>query len=124
MSHLTSQEAIYLKGIEYPIFKLIFVLLYRDYISKIKILLVIFYNITVEKAAQIAHAAAFANGGQCCCAGTRTFVQSGIYDLFVSKAAEIAKKRSVGNPFDDVQQGPQVIYILYKYLHTFFSLFI
>lgn len=65
-------------------------------------------NISVEKAAQIAHAAAFANGGQCCCAGTRTFVQSGIYDQFVQKAAEIANKRSVGNPFDDVQQGPQV----------------
>lgn len=65
--------------------------------------------IPVEKAAQIAHAAAFANGGQCCCAGTRTYVQSGIYDQFVQKATEIAKKRSVGNPFDDVEQGPQVI---------------
>lgn len=62
----------------------------------------------MEKAALIAHAAAFANAGQCCCAGTRTFVQSGIYDRFVKKAAEIAGKRSVGNPFDDVQQGPQV----------------
>lgn len=66
-------------------------------------------QLSVEKAAQIAHAAAFANGGQCCCAGTRTYVQSGIYDNFVEKAAEIAEKRSVGNPFDDVQQGPQVI---------------
>ncbi|CAH2076747.1 unnamed protein product, partial [Iphiclides podalirius] len=70
--------------------------------------LVIFNDADVEKAAQIAHAAAFANGGQCCCAGTRTYVQSGIYDQFVSKAADIAKKRSVGNPFDDVQQGPQI----------------
>lgn len=70
-----------------------------------------FIKITVEKAAQIAHAAAFANAGQCCCAGTRTYVQSGIYDQFVKKAAEIATKRSVGNPFDDVQQGPQVMII-------------
>ncbi|CAK1600817.1 unnamed protein product [Parnassius mnemosyne] len=70
--------------------------------------LVVFNDADVEKAAQIAHAAAFANAGQCCCAGTRTYVQSGIYDQFVSKAAEIAKKRSVGNPFDDVQQGPQI----------------
>lgn len=63
----------------------------------------------MEKAAQIAHAAAFANAGQCCCAGTRTYVQSGIYDNFVMKAAEIAQNRRVGNPFDAVQQGPQVI---------------
>ncbi|XP_068632874.1 aldehyde dehydrogenase X, mitochondrial-like [Battus philenor] len=70
--------------------------------------LVVFNDADVEKAAQIAHAAAFANGGQCCCAGTRTYVQSGVYDQFVKKAAEIAKKRSVGNPFDDVQQGPQI----------------
>ncbi|CAG4973977.1 unnamed protein product [Parnassius apollo] len=70
--------------------------------------LVVFNDADVEKAAQIAHAAAFANGGQCCCAGTRTYVQSGIYDQFVTKAAEIAKKRSVGNPFDNVQQGPQI----------------
>ncbi|XP_053612676.1 aldehyde dehydrogenase X, mitochondrial-like [Plodia interpunctella] len=70
--------------------------------------LVVFNDADVEKAAQIAHAAAFANAGQCCCAGTRTYVQSGIYDQFVQKAAEIAKKRSVGNPFDDVQQGPQI----------------
>ncbi|XP_013178893.1 PREDICTED: aldehyde dehydrogenase X, mitochondrial-like [Papilio xuthus] len=70
--------------------------------------LVVFNDADVEKAAQIAHATAFENAGQCCCAGTRTYVQAGIYDQFVSKAAEIAKKRSVGNPFDDVQQGPQI----------------
>ncbi|CAK1540640.1 unnamed protein product [Leptosia nina] len=70
--------------------------------------LVVFNDADVEKAAQLAHAAAFANGGQCCCAGTRTFVQSGIYEQFIKKAAEIANKRSVGNPFDDVQQGPQI----------------
>lgn len=62
----------------------------------------------VEKAAEIAHKAAFANAGQCCIAATRTFVQSGIYDKFVLKASELAKKRTVGNPFDDIQQGPQV----------------
>lgn len=70
--------------------------------------LVIFNDADVEKAAQIAHAAAFENAGQCCCAGTRTYVQSGIYDQFIAKAAEIAKKRSVGNPFENVQQGPQI----------------
>lgn len=66
----------------------------------------------MEKAAEIAHRAAFANAGQCCVAGTRTYVQSGIYDKFVAKAAEIAKKRTVGNPFEDVIQGAQVSKIL------------
>ncbi|XP_047530356.1 aldehyde dehydrogenase X, mitochondrial-like [Vanessa atalanta] len=70
--------------------------------------LVVFNDADVEQAAQIAHAAAFANGGQCCCAGTRTYVQAGVYDQFVTKAAEIARNRCVGDPFDDVQQGPQI----------------
>ncbi|CAG9129120.1 unnamed protein product [Plutella xylostella] len=70
--------------------------------------LVVFNDADVEKAAEIAHNAAFSNGGQCCVAGTRTYVQSGIYDKFVAKAAEIAQKRTVGNPYEDVKQGPQI----------------
>ncbi|KPJ11229.1 Aldehyde dehydrogenase X, mitochondrial [Papilio machaon] len=70
--------------------------------------LVVFNDADVEIAAQIAHRAAFANAGQCCVAGTRTYVQSGIYDKFIAKAAEIAKNRTVGNPYEDVQQGPQI----------------
>ncbi|XP_075974915.1 aldehyde dehydrogenase X, mitochondrial-like [Anticarsia gemmatalis] len=70
--------------------------------------LVVFNDADIDEAAELAHKAAFSNGGQCCVAGTRTYVQSGIYDKFVAKAAEIAKRRTVGNPFTDVQQGPQV----------------
>lgn len=70
--------------------------------------LVIFNDADIEKAADIAHRAAFANAGQCCVAATRTYVQSGIYDKFVAKAAEIAKNRKVGNPYEDVDQGPQI----------------
>lgn len=47
--------------------------------------------------------------GQCCCAGSRTFVEDSIYDEFVEKSAARAKSRVVGNPFDlNVEQGPQV----------------
>lgn len=47
--------------------------------------------------------------GQCCCAGSRTFVQSKIYDEFVEKSALRAKSTSVGDPFDlKIEQGPQV----------------
>ncbi|KAF7267070.1 aldehyde dehydrogenase 1A1 [Rhynchophorus ferrugineus] len=71
--------------------------------------LVIFDDADVDGAVNIAHAAIFENHGQNCCAGSRTFVQSGIYDLFVKKAVEKAKARKVGNPFDqDVLQGPQI----------------
>ncbi len=47
--------------------------------------------------------------GQCCTAGSRTFVHEDIYDEFVKKAVQRAQNRKVGDPFDDdTEQGPQV----------------
>lgn len=70
----------------------------------------VYYVITVDEAVTISYNAIFANMGQCCCAGSRTFVHADIYDAFVQKAAALASKRKVGNPFDEgVEQGPQVI---------------
>lgn len=63
----------------------------------------------LEQAVEGAHFALFFNMGQCCCAGSRTFVQEKIYDKFVEYSAERAKKRTVGNPFDlTTEQGPQI----------------
>jgi len=71
--------------------------------------LVIFDDVDLDEAVGIAHLGIFSNHGQNCCAASRTFVQEGIYDAFVKKAAELAKKRKVGNPFEKgIQQGPQV----------------
>ncbi|XP_066140077.1 aldehyde dehydrogenase X, mitochondrial [Euwallacea fornicatus] len=71
--------------------------------------LVIFDDADLDDAVNIAHAAIFENQGQSCCAGSRTFVQSGIYQEFVRKAVEKAKSRKVGNPFENgVIQGPQI----------------
>ncbi|XP_076311659.1 retinal dehydrogenase 2-like isoform X2 [Tachypleus tridentatus] len=71
--------------------------------------LVVFDDADVDKAVEIAHQAVFANVGQCCCAGTRTFVQANIYDEFVKKSKERASKRTVGDPYDEkTEQGPQV----------------
>ena len=58
---------------------------------------------------EIAHNALFFNHGQNCCAGSRTFVQAAIYDRFVAAAAEMARRRVVGDPWaEGVEQGPQV----------------
>jgi len=47
--------------------------------------------------------------GQCCCAGSRTFVHERVYDEFVEKSKARAMKRVVGDPFrNGVEQGPQV----------------
>lgn len=71
--------------------------------------LVIFDDANVEEAAEIAYNAVFANMGQCCCAGTRTFVQEGIYEEFIKKCAERAQKRTLGDPFNEsTDHGPQV----------------
>ncbi|XP_050533894.1 aldehyde dehydrogenase 1A1-like [Daktulosphaira vitifoliae] len=71
--------------------------------------LVVFDDFNVDEAVKIAHDAVFSNMGQCCCAGTRTFVQEGIYDEFVEKAAKLASEMKVGNPFEsDTKVGPLI----------------
>ncbi|CAO1434032.1 unnamed protein product [Diamesa serratosioi] len=71
--------------------------------------LVIFDDADLDEAVPIAHNAIFANHGQNCCAGSRTFVQESIYNEFVRKSIELTRTRRVGNPFEsNMQQGPQV----------------
>lgn len=63
----------------------------------------------VDKAVELAHFALFFNQGQCCCAGSRTYVHESVYDEFVEKAKARALKRAVGDPFlEATEQGPQV----------------
>ncbi|KAF3954882.1 hypothetical protein CMV_019829 [Castanea mollissima] len=62
----------------------------------------------VDMAVELAHTALFFNQGQCCYAGSRTFVHERIYDEFVEKAKQRALKRSVGDLFKEgIEQGPQ-----------------
>lgn len=71
--------------------------------------LVIFDDADVDEAAELAHFAVFVCNGQVCCAGSRTFVQEGIYDRFVKRSIELANSRAVGDPFNtSTVQGPQV----------------
>src|ERR1700726_731964 len=70
---------------------------------------IVFADADMDKAIEGSHFALFFNQGQCCCAGSRLFVEEKCYDEFVAKSVERAKKRTVGNPFDKkTEQGPQV----------------
>jgi aldehyde dehydrogenase (NAD+) len=63
----------------------------------------------MDQAVEGSHFALFFNQGQCCCAGSRVFVEDKIYDEFVERSTERAKRRRVGNPLDpSIEQGPQV----------------
>jgi aldehyde dehydrogenase (NAD+) len=70
---------------------------------------IVFADADMDQAIEGSHFALFFNQGQCCCAGSRTFVEEKAYDEFVEKSVARARKRTVGNPFDPTtEQGPQV----------------
>ncbi len=70
---------------------------------------IVFADTDINDAVEGAHFGLFFNHGQCCCAGSRVFVEQKIYDQFVEKSAARANQRRVGDPFDPAtDQGPQV----------------
>jgi aldehyde dehydrogenase (NAD+) len=70
---------------------------------------IVLADANMDEAVEGSHFALFFNQGQCCCAGSRVFVEEKIYDEFVQRSAERAKRRTVGNPLDTkTEQGPQV----------------
>ncbi|XP_054258454.1 aldehyde dehydrogenase, mitochondrial isoform X2 [Macrosteles quadrilineatus] len=70
---------------------------------------IIFPDCDLEQAVEGAHFGLFFNMGQCCCAGSRTFIHESIYDQFVEKSAAFAKQRKVCNPFlPESEQGPVI----------------
>jgi aldehyde dehydrogenase (NAD+) len=70
---------------------------------------IVFADADMDQAIEGAHFALFFNQGQCCCAGSRLFVEEKAYDEFVERSAARARRRTVGDPFDPAtEQGPQV----------------
>lgn len=71
--------------------------------------LIIFDDANLDEAVAVADGAIFFNMGQVCTAGSRVFVQEGIYDQFLERSVQRAKLRVIGDPFDNlVDHGPQV----------------
>ncbi len=70
---------------------------------------IVFADSDIEAAVEGAYFGLFFNQGQCCCAGSRLFVEQSIHDQFVEKILSKTKARKVGDPFDPAtEQGPQV----------------
>lgn len=75
---------------------------------------IVFDDADIEEAIHWVNFGIYFNHGQCCCAGSRIFVQEGIYDKFVETFKKRAQENKVGDPFsDDTFQGPQVSQLQY-----------
>lgn len=70
---------------------------------------VVFADADLAAAAEGSYFGIYFNQGQCCCAGSRLFVEDSIHDEFVDRLISKAKGRKIGDPFDpETEQGPQV----------------
>jgi aldehyde dehydrogenase (NAD+) len=70
---------------------------------------IVFADADLEAAAIGSHFGLYLNQGQCCCAGSRLFVEEKVHDKFVDKLVAMNKGRKLGDPFDpETEQGPQV----------------
>ena len=70
---------------------------------------VVFKDADLDKAIPGAASAIFFNHGQCCCAGSRLYVEKSVFDQVVDGVAEYAKKIKVGPGLDSAtEMGPLV----------------
>lgn len=75
---------------------------------------IVFNDADIEKAISWVNFGIYYNHGQCCCAGSRIYVQEGIYDKFIEAFKQRAQSNKVGDPFaEDTFQGPQVSQLQY-----------
>jgi len=70
---------------------------------------IVFADADIDAAIEGANFGLFFNQGQCCCAGSRLFVEESAHEKFVQRLVEKAESRKLGNPLDpSTEQGPQV----------------
>jgi aldehyde dehydrogenase (NAD+) len=75
----------------------------------LKFCIVYFFDIDADLdiAVEAVHNGLFWNEGEACASGSRIYIHSSIYKEFVRRSIERAKKRTVGHPFSNVDQGAQ-----------------
>uniref|UniRef100_UPI003AAB0B77 retinaldehyde dehydrogenase 3 isoform X2 n=1 Tax=Centroberyx gerrardi TaxID=166262 RepID=UPI003AAB0B77 len=70
---------------------------------------IVFADSDLELAVEETQKGAFYNQGQCCTAASRVFVEESIYEEFVRRSVESAKKIVIGDPLDPrTSHGPQI----------------
>lgn len=70
---------------------------------------IVWKDVDIKKAAAEAYDAVQFNMGQCCTAGSRTFVHADVYDEFVEETVKLARGHKVGDGFEpDTRSGPQI----------------
>jgi succinate-semialdehyde dehydrogenase/glutarate-semialdehyde dehydrogenase len=70
---------------------------------------IVFNDADIDSAVEGAFASKYRNAGQTCVCSNRLYVQSGVYDEFVTKFAAKVATAKVGNGFEDgVNQGPLI----------------
>jgi aldehyde dehydrogenase (NAD+) len=70
---------------------------------------IVFADANLNEAAAGAFLGIYLNQGQCCCAGSRLFVEEKAHDMVVDVLQKKAASHRVGDPFDiATEQGPQI----------------
>lgn len=75
---------------------------------------IVFNDADLDKTVDWVNFGIYYNHGQICCAGSRIYVQEGIYDKFLEAFKKRAEENKVGDPFqEETFQGPQVSQLQY-----------
>ncbi|KAI3377256.1 hypothetical protein L3Q82_009161, partial [Scortum barcoo] len=70
---------------------------------------IVFADCDLQLAVKETQKGAFYNQGQCCTAASRVFVEESIYEEFVCRSIENAKRIVIGDPLDPLtSHGPQI----------------
>lgn len=70
---------------------------------------IVFADCDLQLAVEETQKGAFYNQGQCCTAASRVFVEESIYEEFVRRSIENAKKIVIGDPLEpQTSHGPQI----------------
>jgi aldehyde dehydrogenase (NAD+) len=81
---------------------------------------IVFDDANIDDAISWVNFGIFFNHGQNCCAGSRIYVQSGIYEKFIEAFKARAAENVVGDPFaEQTFQGPQISKVQYDRIMSY-----